>query len=235
MKLLHGAMALEKRYIADRMKGVDMSLSERIAPYGYDNLADYAKDKKEYKFSKWIPEVRRTHITELATAMEESIRAKDYCVYIPTVTGVYAFYGSDALDLDLCESLGVLPVNVYHQGGTIIGSAEDLAIEIQMSSDIGMTGQEIINKFVEIIGKYIPNVTHDRNDILVDGKKVMGSMERRIGNVFVWAAQVSFADYSEYIEKLCNKQSLKVPGYIDSALLTRDVLEEEVLKWLQKR
>ena len=42
-------------------------------------------------------------------------------------------------------------------------------------------------------------------------------------------------DYTDIINKICTKQSQKTPSYIDSEYLTRDVLEMEVLKWLQKQ
>lgn len=122
-----------------------------------------------------------------------------------------------------------------YNGGTILGSAADLSIIIIAPAAIGLSHEIIINKYHEIISKYIPNTTIDRNDILVNGEKVCGSMERTIGVVYEWAAQVSFADYSEYIEKICNKQQVKKPAYIDSNLLTRDKLEEEILAWLQKK
>ena len=92
-----------------------------------------------------------------------------------------------------------------------------------------------MKKFYEIISKYISGVTIDKNDILVNGEKVMGAMQRQVGDVFVWAAQISFKDYSEIIAQVCNKQIVKKPGYIDSSLLTKETLAEEVLKWLQKR
>jgi lipoate-protein ligase A len=84
------------------------------------------------------------------------------------------------------------------------------------------------------MNKYIPNVTFDNNDILVNGEKVCGSMTRETDKVFVWATQISFRDYSEYIKKICQKPAIKKPAYIDSSLLTRDLLEKEIIAWLRK-
>jgi lipoate-protein ligase A len=74
---------------------------------------------------------------------------------------------------------------------------------------VGLNSKIIMSKFHEIISKYIEDVVIDGNDILIEGKKVLGSMERRIGRVYVWAAQISFEDHSEIIKKICNKQSIK--------------------------
>lgn len=234
MKQLENAMAEEKRYIADRMNGIDISLLERLVPYGYENLSDYFKEKKAYLWEQWKPEVRRTDISLVAQEVERAIKEEDYAIYIPTVSGTYAFYGQNGIDEELCESLNVRPVNMNYRGGIIIGSSEDFSIEILMPASLDVTGNEIITKFAEIIGKHVPNVTIDGNDILVNGEKVMGSMQRRVGNVFAWAAQISFGEYAEYIEQICKKPAVKKPSKIDKGLLTKDELEKEVLKWLRK-
>lgn len=233
-KDLLGAMKEEQLYLADRMSGINSSLQSRLFLFGYKKLTEYFKEKKDYLFSQWVPEVRRTDISIVANEVEQAIKNEDYGVYIPTVSGLYAFYGSEELDLDLCKNLGVRPVNMGYNGGTIIGSSEDFSIEILMPASIGVNSQDIISKFAEIISNKIENVTIDGNDILVDGAKVMGSMERHLGRVYVWAAQVSFADYTDYIAQLCQKHSVKRPSKIDKTVLSREQLEREVLKWLLK-
>ena len=60
-------------------------------------------------------------------------------------------------------------------------------------------------------------------------------MCRATNNLFVWAAQISFSDHSELIQKVCNKKSAKTPGYIDNTKLNKEQLEREVLSWLQKQ
>lgn len=235
MKDLIGAMAEEKRYIADKMNGVESSLSARLAPYEYENLTEYSHEKREYLFNEWIPEVTYIDVSTLTTELEKAVREEKYGIYISVSDGLYAFHGSDLIDYELCEKLGVCVAELYHRGGTIIGSSKDLGIEIVAPVNIGLDSNYILNKFYEIISKYVENAAIDENDILVDGKKVMGSMNRHVGKAFVWAAQISFADYEEIITQVCNKQSTKKPSYIDNALLTRNELESEVLAWLQKR
>lgn len=232
---LLGAMAEEKLYVADRMSGINSSLQSRLSAFGYNNLDDYFKEKKDYLFEQWIPEVRRTDISIVSEEVERAIKNDDYGIYIPTVSGLYAFYGSEELDLELCKNLNVRPVNMGYSGGTIIGSSEDFSIEILMPACIGINCHDIISKFSEIISKKVQNVTIDGNDILVDGAKVMGSMERHFGHIYVWAAQVSFADHTDYIAQLCQKSSVKRPSKIDANLLSREQLEEEVLTWLLKQ
>lgn len=235
MKDLIKAMQEEELYLADRKNNINTSLSDRLSPYGYGNLTEYFEDKREYKFNQWIPEIFYIDVKTLTTELEKAVRTEQYGVYISTSDSLYAFHGSDTIDYNLCEELGICVAELYHQGGTIIGSNEDLGIEIVAPLSIGLEGGYILNKFYEIISQYVNNVTIDGNDILVNGEKVMGSMRRNIGNVFVWAAQISFNDYTEIIAQVCNKKSNKKPSYIDSNLLSRNKLEGEIIAWLQKQ
>lgn len=171
---------------------------------------------------------------EYAKVTERAMLTGQYGIYISYGEGIHAYHGNLPLDYDLCKELDVRVVELNYAGGTIIGSADDFSIIIVSPETMGLTHEVIIEKFVEIIGKYVPNTTYDGNDILVNGEKVAGSMIRIICGSWVWATQVTFNDYSEYIEKLCHKPSNKKPAYIDNSLLTRDLLEQEILAWLQK-
>ena len=232
MKNLQKAMNEETMYINDRMNGINTSLIERLKQYGYETLDEYFLDKKEYKFNNWKPELYYVDIKTLTTELEKAVQSKQYGIYISKTDGPYAFHGSDEIDYELCENLGVCVAEVYHQGGTIIGDVEDLGIEIIAPLDIGLDTNYLLNKFSEIISKYEENVEINGNDILINGEKVLGSMQRNIGDTFVWAAQISFGEHNELIEKICHKKSIKKPGRIVN--LSKEKLEEEVLKWLQK-
>ena len=235
MRNLIEAMAEEQVYVRDRMAGINTSLPDRLAPFGYSDLTAYFKDKRLYLFDQWKPEVFYVEAATLTTELENAIRDERYGIYISVHDGLYAFHGSDEIDYDLCEKLGVCVAELYHKGGTIIGSGQDLGIWICAPSELLMSSTEVIAKVHEIISNHVPGAVIAGNDILVNGEKVMGSMSRSVGKVFVWAAQVSFGEYSDIIAQVCNKQSTKTPGHIDSSLLTRDTLEQEVLAWLCKR
>lgn len=210
-------------------------LLPHLKKFGFTHLSKYYDAKRAHLFAKWIPEVYYIDIGEFAAVTEDAIKNGRYGIYIPTEDGIHAYHGNDSIDYELCKSLGVRVVELNYAGGTIIGSSADLSILMVFPKEMGMNHPTVINKFREIISKYVPNVSRHGNDIMVDGEKVSGSMTRYVGDSFVWAAQVSFADYTEYIQKICNKKQIKKPAYIDSSLLTRDQLEEELIAWLQKR
>lgn len=186
-------------------------------------------------FDEWMPNIYYVDISEYSAVTEDAIANNKYGVYISTGEGIHAYHGKSPIDYRLCKHLGVRVVELNYDGGIIIGSANDLSIIIVFPASLNMTHSIMINKIRDIIGKYIPDTTIDRNDILVNGEKVSGSMTRQVGDCFVWAAQISFADYSDYIHLICSKPSIKKPAYIDSNLLTRDNLEAEILAWLQKQ
>lgn len=235
MKDLIGAMGEEQEYVSERMNGIDTALMERLKPYGYDSLSEYFRDKREYKFNEWKPEVYRVEIGALSEEVEAAIRNEKYGVYIPFSECIHAFHGNDEIDYALCKELGICVSELHYIGGTIIGSPADFAVYVVAPNEIGLDAQHFIKKYYEIISRYVDGAEIAENDILVNGEKVMGSMRRVIGSVFVWAAQVSFGEYSDIIAQVCNKKSGKNPGHIDSNLLTRDTIEREVIAWLQKR
>lgn len=235
MKDLMNAMQEEKNYIVDKLNGNNTSLLVRLNPYGYNALSEYFDDKREYLFNQWTPDVIYIDVKTITTELEKAIKEERYGVYISTADSLYAFHGSDEIDYELCHELGISVAELYYNGGTIIGSDADLGIEIVAPIDIGLDGTYILNKFHEIISKYIDNVSIADNDILVNGQKIMGSMRRNVGKCFVWAAQISFANHSNLIAKVCKKQSVKVPSCIDINKLTKKDLEKEVLTWLLKQ
>lgn len=234
MKDLIGAMAEEKAYVEDRMRDIDSNLTERLAKFGYSSLTEYFDEKREHIFNEWKPEVHYIDANFLSNDMENAIADKQYGIYILAPENLYAFHGSDEIDYDLCKTLGVNVIEMHYNGGTIIGSREDLGILLVIPNNIDLSGNRIINKFLDIIKTRIPNAEIDGNDILVNGEKVTGSMQRRVDGVFVWAAQISFGEYDDIITKVCNKKPLKKPSRIDKTLLGRDTLEKEVLRWLRK-
>ena len=232
MKDLIGAIAEEKLYVADRMKQINTSLIDRLKPFGYETIEEYFDEKTDYFLSNWKPKVFRVDVDILAETLDDAIINGKYGIYTPVAKGRYAFHGNDEIDRELCQKLGVKIIDLKYIGGTIIGSEDDFSFEIIAPVEFGLTHSCVIKKVAEIIGKKVDNVVIDGNDILIDGKKVMGSMTRQVGNSFVWAAQISFGEYDSYIEKICKKISNKIAGYIRKEKLSRDTLESEVLEWL---
>ena len=232
MQNLEKAILLEKETFPEE---IDYKVLETIIlDCGFDNLTQYFDTKREYLFSNWIPEIYHIEIADYAAVTEDAILNSKYGIYISYGEGIHAYHGSDKIDRELCEKLGVRIVDLNYSGGTIIGSENDLSIIMVFPKEMSMCHPVIIKKVAEIIGKYVPNITIHGNDILMNGDKISGSMTRVVNDSFVWAAQISFNDYSDLITQICQKPHYKKPNYIDSKLLTRDILENEIISWLCK-
>ena len=231
MKDLQGAIREEQSYIADRMQNINTNLTERLMQHGYSDLKEYFDEKKKYLLSRWTPKVYYGDEDFIDTQLEQNIKNGADGIYIFTPKcEYYAFHGNDEIDYDECAELGVRPLEVYYRGGTIIGSKDDLGILLVIPKDISLTSDDIMKKVIEIVHTDCPEAIRSGNDILVDGDKVMGCMERNVGNHFIWAAQFSFADHSELISKICKKEQKKKPSTFRG--LTKDKLVREVLEWL---
>lgn len=236
IKDLQGAMREEQRYIDDRMSGIDTNLTERLKKYGYSDLSEYFTDKKSNLFAEWKPSVHYIDEDYLDSQMEQDIIDCNDGIYIIVPKSKrYAFHGSDEINREECESIGIRVIEMGYRGGTIVGSADDLGILLVIPFRLMITPQWVMENVLTIVREYIPEAEIIGNDIVVDGQKVMGSMVRQIGKSIVWAAQFTFGEHDKFIRIVCKKETKKEPGRIDSGRLTRNALEGRLVKWLRNR
>ena len=199
---------------------------------GYESGLEYLRDKRDYLLSQWIPKVFRPTLDELAEVCATSIKNEECKIIIPYEEGLHVWEGDQKVDYELCEELGVQVVNASVGGGTFVGSDKDFTMMVVMPRSIGFEYLDILNKLAELISKSVEGIEVNGNDLLLDGKKVCGTTWNTTENTCIFTCQVTFEDYTEYIEKLCTKKSNKTPSYINNSLLTRDQLEKEILNWL---
>lgn len=233
MSNLDKAMEIERQLRAEH-KFFYGTFIPKIQELDFKSVDEYLEQKKGYAFTQWKPEIYQIPIDSFAGKVNDAITNEACGIYIPCDDELHAYHGNDNIDYDVCNELGVKVVELGYRGGTIIGSNKDLSMLIILPRLIMVDEATVTNKFVEIISKYVSNTTLEGNDILVNGEKIAGTTWRDFDNISVWTIQVSFADYSEYIEKICQKPAVKKPAYIDNNLLTRDQLEQEILAWLRK-
>ena len=99
-------------------------------------------------FENWIPEVYRVPIEKYAEVTENAVLTGKYGIYISYGEGIHAYHGNQPIDRELCEELGVRIVDLNYNGGTIIGSSDDLSIIMIFPEELGMTHETIISKIV---------------------------------------------------------------------------------------
>ena len=234
MRNIELALAEEHRYIEEKLAGKQSSLIDRLKPFGYSTLTEYFNDKKDLQFRNWNPEFHPVDIKDASSELETAIMQNKTGVWYTYSNDLYAFHGSDEIDYDLCAKMGIVIADMNYSGGTIIGGPKDLGIEFLVPRELDLYLNQFMQKFYQIIKKYFPNdlVEIVGNDILLNGKKILGSMTRSFSKIYVWAAQLSFENHNDTISLICNKKSTKQPGYMDNKVLNRDLVLSEVKSWL---
>lgn len=164
--------------------------------------------------------------------VEDAVLSKTPSIWIPTADTVFVWHGNEPIDEELCNQLGIQIYDMNYIGGTIVSGPEDLSFALIIPESIDIGTSYVLEKIKMIMSEYLDDVVIDDNDILVGGMKVLGAMNRRVNGVYVFACQISYADRTEYIKQLCSKQSVKTPGFIDSGLLPKETLKNEVVRWL---
>lgn len=229
--MIEKAMEAEQQYLEAKLSGQEAALN--LSEYGYESLEKYFYDKKEYQLQHCGLVL---HEPTMATVMDEfieSVKQQNPSIWIPTADSVFVWHGDDTIDEDLCKELGV---KIYQMpdfvGGNIISGPSDFSMTVSIPASIDITTEYMLEKMKGIMDKYIDGIIIDGNDFMLNDRKVMGVMNLRANGMYMFATHVSYVDYTDYINQICQKPAQKTPGFIDESALPRDTLKNEVLEWL---
>lgn len=166
--------------------------------------------------------------SKILNAITENCMAENPCTLCVTdINGIIAWGGSKEADGDFAAA-GVTVYNLGYRGGYIITSANDLSYVI-VTPDIGVSDDYYLRRIKTILDKYCEGVTINHNDILIDGKKVIGSASYKVNGMNAFMFGASFTDYTDLIYQLCPPQTGKAPGYITGC--TAEQLRAEIMEW----
>lgn len=228
------AIEKEKEYLSHRMKNEEpFHLVDAIKEYGFNSLDEYFKAKKVYEFSNLTFEVVKTAPAQAITDVLKVIKEKKTAILFADTVHTLVWNGNNSqFNEGYCDKCSIPIYQLQTSGGTIVSTAGDLNIGICVPQSIGISSEDILEGFVSIFRKYTDKpVEVDRNDILIDGYKVMGSSTYNANGMFMFITPVSLTEKSALIENICVKHSNKVPTHAD--FITAEVLKQEVLKWLR--
>lgn len=229
-----GAMEKEREYLSFRMKGEEpFHLVDAVKEYGFESLKAYSEAKIEYVFSHTDFEIVNTTpdkaISEVFLAIEEKKNKIGFIDidYTLVLSGLQA-----DTNAEYCAECNIPIYPYYTYGGSSVATKGDFLLGICMQKTNGVNEVKfLLNKICDVFRKYSNhNFEVKGNDILMDGKKILGSAVYEQNKMIVLINYLSFSDKKELIEKICLKHSTKQPGYID--FMTRDQFHEEVLKWI---
>lgn len=137
--------------------------------------------------------------------------------------------GSTTSDVDVSNSTAnkVPVVKLFHEGGTIIASPGDIEIGIFTK---GFEANDMMSEIISEISEKLSEKGFESeiagNDLLVEGKKVIGCGSRKFGEIVFGAMHISLEDNTELINKICTKVCIKTPtGLKQYNLSTQDVFD----------
>lgn len=234
MKDIKNAILAEQQYIIDSYYNPHISIIDYLGPYGYTDLDEYFNDKNlalinETNFKLYLNEPTQN----IDKRVWQAIANNENCIWVPQLEKVLACVGTDNFDYELAKELDVGILEMPHNGGTIITGPEDLTIGIHFTHP---NSDWVYNYFFEKLKNYLEphGFTYNANDFMYNGKKVIGcSAFRNGGNMAAFFFSVTFSDHTELINKLCQKRSEKIPGYIPKGVISKEQLLQEVLGWLK--
>lgn len=232
MKNIQLAMGIEQEYIQYRLQGYEpYSLFEKITECGFDSLDDYYNDKREYLINCLDFEVVDTVPEQGAYMTAMSVQANHPIIIFGNTDNTYVFHGTESYNELYCQDNGINVIDYHSNGGNIIISEGDLSVGICLPvKDISL--QYILERLKSILSKFVDGVSVDNNDIMIDGKKVIGSAIYQTDTAIGFVSHFSFSDKSDLINSIC-LESRKPVGYIQG--ISRDQIRQEILLWLQKR
>ena len=229
-----GAINKEREYLSFRMKGEEpYSFLEEVKKYGFSNISEFIKAKKDYQFSlikfKIVNTTPDKAIKEIFSTIENKITA----VLFADTDKTLVWNGDNGnYNAEYCSQCEIPIYPLYTGGGTIVSTSGDLNIGICFPENSEYNSNYILNKIAEIFKSYTDkSVVISKNDILVDGFNVLGSSSYYNNGMFVFITPVSMSDKTQLICEICQEHSTKQPGYID--FMTSKQLREEIKRWLK--
>ena len=214
------------------------SFSQKILRLGYNNLEEFFEEKREHEMQEILK--NQIYDVEPKDAMKTLRQLiNDHASGIVSVytTETCVHHGQDPskfLDVQLCKELNIPIYDYDSYGGNIIATEGDYSIALLIPSFIDISAQFFLEHIKIILEKYFTNVIIQDNDIILDGNKVVGVTSFGNDEFFFVIAHFSMSSKEDLIYELCGEPvSNKIPGYIDTDVLSTEQLMEDILSWLQ--
>ena len=231
------AIQKEEEYIYDKVNNNDVELNiyDYLAEAGYTDLEEYRRDAKDY----WVK-------SQNYVVVEEPVINADVPVpYLTNQTPAflytincaynYAFIPISYTNYNLLEDFGYTPVKLGYENsnGPILSSNGDLRIYLILKKNehIEITYHYFLIKLKEYFDRYFDNVEISNNDILINGEKVLGGAMIEYNGLLIVVFQINFVDKREDIINICGITP-KIPGCVDSSVVTAEQIKNEFLSWL---
>lgn len=133
---------------------------------------------------------------------------------------------NEQLNESAVERAGIPVLHLNHEGGCIVVSPGDIDIGLFTERDLGnKIKNNLIQDLAILLQKKGYISTIENNDLMVEGKKVVGFGSRMISNILYTAIHISINTDIELIRNICTKPMEKIPGKLsDYGISTSDVV-----------
>ena len=236
---LLAGIELYQSYINDIQKHgcSDIVFANRIYNLGFHTLEDFFSQKALYQLRTSF---RNQHYTttpaQIMNLSRECIQNKRCAVIDADVENncVHIGFGKDTvINTEYCKqhNIEVYPYDGY--GGAIVSGAGDYNLTLIFSDNIDIDTSVILKQIQRILSKYFDDVIVDSNDILIDGKKVMGATYAHANNMVFLGVAFAFVYQPDIVTAICGTPKTgKEIGCINPEILSRQQFKKELLSWL---
>ena len=123
-------------------------------------------------------------IPEVPTTLATIISLKQPTLLIVESNSPFIYHGDEEYNKQAVKELDIPVYEIGHSGGTIVGGAGDLSIGIFFPLNIDARSDYILQRFVDIFQNHGIAAEVNNNDVLVDGKKIIGSAHLASDDLF---------------------------------------------------
>lgn len=228
------AVEREADYLLRKNSGEDVHIYDFIGPCGYTDVNEFYWDKQLYLLQ------HTNYIVEEEPYIDLNFTNYFFRNKVPAFlwtikcNTTYAFVPNEQSEFAAIQESGLTPLKIGYsaQNGIIISSDGDLRIFLIYPGDLEIKTEHFLSFFKDYLADKFDSVEIDKNDVLVNGKKVLGSARiPQINGMGVFVIQTSFSDKSALIKKICG-ESAKIPGYLDPNVVSPYDLKDGFLRWL---
>ncbi len=216
------------------------SFKDKILALGYESIEDFFKEKAVYEMQTTLAdkEVISVHMKDLVPILMDAFQNQKYEIINIYTDHTCVCHGDNTeklLNKEYCDEHNIPIYNYNSFGGNIVATKEDYGVAFFLPTSIDMSTQLTLENIVLILGKYFTNITIEGNDILINDKKVIGSGSFGNDKTMCILLYFSMSDKGDLISNICGDPSTnKMPGYINTNILSAEQLIKEVLSWLQE-
>jgi len=230
------AYAAELQYYNDKdiQHSNVLDIMDYIKPCGYNTYDEYYSDVQEYMLRTLNYEIVEEPYIDPNMPKPYLNNKQPAFLYTINCDTDYAFVKNDFDKEEILKNYNyqICKLGYEFSSGPIISANGDLRIYLIYPIQIELDYLYFLNKLMNYFKKYFDDVKVDSNDILINNKKICGSVMFYYNEMKILLMQINFVDKTDIIQEICGVNN-KVPGHINPNILTAEKLKDEFISWLR--